>query len=271
MGGTILAMVIAIAILAPVLAPADPQAINVRNRLAPPSAESILGTDHLGRDVLSRILHGARVSMIVGITVTIGATIGGVFIGLLGGYGHEIVRSITMRVVDGMMAFPGILLALALVAVLGPSLTNVMIALSVVYMPRMGRIVQAAVLQIKVRDYVEAAVALGGTQPQIVLRHILPGTLASILVQGTFAFAHAVISEAGLSFLGVGAPPDIPTWGNVLSTGRNYMLVAPWITIFPGLAIFVVVISLNILGDGLRDLSDPHSQFRKTSVSQQSQ
>lgn len=243
---------------APILTTADPQLINVRARLIAPGGEFLLGTDHLGRDLLARVLYGARVSLLVGVSVTLGATAGGIVLGLLGGYGNRLVSSLIMRVIDGMMAFPGILLALALVAVLGPRLSNTILALSIVYTPRMARVVQAAVLQTKVRDYVEAAVALGARQTRVMMRHILPSVVTSILVQGTFAFAYAVIAEAGLSFLGVGAPPDIPTWGNILSTGRSHMLVAPWITLIPGLAIFVTVMALNLLGDGLRDLTDPH-------------
>lgn len=266
-----LALITVAAVAAPIITPVDPQVINVRARLIAPGAEHVLGTDHLGRDLLARLLYGARVSLLVGAAVTVAASLAGIVLGLIGGYGNRVVSSITMRVIDGMMAFPGILLALALVAVLGPRLSNTIIALAVVYTPRMARVVQAAVLQAKVRDYVEAAVALGARQWRVMLRHILPTVFASILVQGTFAFAYAVIAEAGLSFLGVGAPPDIPTWGNILSTGRSHMLVAPWITLLPGIAILITVLALNLLGDGLRDIADPHATGPRTVGSQEAQ
>lgn len=255
--GSVLISLIAVAALtAPILSPFAPEKLNVLKRLTPPSSGFLLGTDHLGRDLLSRVLHGARISLLVGGVTALVASVVGILLGLIGGYSRRL-GSIVMRVVDGLMAFPGTLLALAMMAVLGARVSNIIIALSIIYAPRIARVEHATVLQVKTNEYVIAAVALGGSTWRVMLRHILPNTIGPILVQTTFIFAYAVIAEAGLSFIGVGAPADVPSWGNILSDGRKFMLVAPWITIIPGLAIFFMVLGLNLIGDGLRDVFDP--------------
>jgi peptide/nickel transport system permease protein len=244
------------AVLAPWLAVRDPQEIDVARRLAPMGWAAPLGTDHLGRDLLSRVLYGGRFSLLVGFATALIATAAGVAFGLVGGYVPR-AGGVIMRVVDGLMAFPGTILALAFVAVLGPHIVNTIVALAVVYTPRVARIEHAAVLQTRSREYVQAAVALGATGGRVIRYHILPNTFGPILVQSTFTFAYAVIAEAGLSFLGVGVPPEVPTWGNLIAAGRDFMLVAPVLTVAPGVAILLVVLALNLVGDGLRDVLDP--------------
>lgn len=253
--------VVAAGLLAPLLAPHDPSFIAIRERLQPPSLSSghLLGTDHLGRDIFSRMLYGARVSVIVGASVVILSSLIGIVIGLFGGYSRRF-GNFLMRIIDGVMAFPEIVFALALIAALGSSLTNVIIALTFVYVPRVARVVHACTLALRNQEFVLAAEALGGGTMRVAFRHILPNTLGPVVVQGTFIFAYAVISEASLTFLGVGLPPGTASWGVILAEGRNYLLDAPWITTFPGLAIFLLVLNLNILGDGLRDLLDPRSR-----------
>lgn len=254
-------LVVAAGLLAPLLAPHDPGFIAIRDRLQPPSLISghLLGTDHLGRDIFSRMLYGARVSVIVGASVVILSSLIGIVIGLFGGYSRRF-GNLLMRIIDGVMAFPEIVFALALIAALGSSLTNVIIALTFVYVPRVARVVHACTLALRNQEFVLAAEALGGGTMRVAFRHILPNTLGPVVVQGTFIFAYAVISEASLTFLGVGLPPGTASWGVILAEGRNYLLDAPWITTFPGLAIFLLVLNLNILGDGLRDLLDPRSR-----------
>ncbi|MFQ6549627.1 ABC transporter permease [Aestuariibius sp. 2305UL40-4] len=246
------------AILAPLITPHDPAFISVADRLQPPSldGEYLLGSDHLGRDVASRLLFGARVSMGVGAAVVALSCSLGVILGLLGGYLGR-AGDLLMRIVDGMLAFPEIVLALALIAALGSSLLNVILALTFVFVPRVARVVHASVLSLRNREFVLSAEALGCSPIRVVIWHILPQALGLVAVQATFIFAHAVISEAGLTFLGVGLPPGGASWGAMLSEGRAHLLDAPWITTLPGLAIFSLVLSLNILGDGLRDMLDP--------------
>jgi peptide/nickel transport system permease protein len=251
-----LLVVLCSACLAPWLAPRNPEAMDVTHRLARPSLQAPLGTDNLGRDVLSRILYGGQISLVVGAATAAIATVAGIVLGLAGGFVPRLGEMI-MRVVDGLMAFPSIILALAFVAVLGPRLGNTILALAIVYTPRVARVEHAAVLQIRTREYVHAAVGLGARTSRIVARHIFPNTIGPILVQSTFTFAYAVLAEAGLSFLGVGVPPSVPTWGNLIASGRDFILVAPLITIAPGVGIFMVVMALNLVGDGLRDLLDP--------------
>lgn len=234
----------------------DPQKLNVLDRLRPPSDEYILGTDHLGRDILSRIIAGSRISLAVGFASVVLSTVFGVAIGVLAGYFQQVDR-VLMRIMDGFMAFPVILLAIALMAALGPTISNVVIALSIVYAPRTARIVRSTVLVVRETLYVDAAVALGASHSKIIVRHILPNCLSPIIVQATFTFAYAIQAEAALSFLGVGVPPTIPSWGIMLSESRLYMTQAPWMTIPPGVAIALVVLSLNAIGDGLRDFLDP--------------
>ncbi|WP_324670431.1 ABC transporter permease [Geochorda subterranea] len=243
-------------ILAPWLAPYPPEQINPLNRLQAPSAVHPFGTDELGRDVLSRVLFGARLSLSVGALVVILSTSLGTICGLLAGY-FRYLDSPIMRVMDGLMALPDLLLAIALMAALGPNMGNVVIALGIVYTPRVARVVRSAVLIVREREYVQAAQALGASSTRVILRHVLPNAASPLIVQASFTFAFSVLGEASLSFLGVGVPPGVPSWGNILAGGRQYMTVAPWIAWFPGLAIVLTVLGLNLLGDGLRDLLDP--------------
>lgn len=246
------------ALLAPLLATHEPLRTNIRNRLEPPSATHIMGTDQNGRDVYSRIVHGARVSLAVGLGVVALTTVAGALIGLVSGYMRRLDGPL-MRIMDGIMAFPGILLALAIIAALGNNPFNVVLALTATYTPRTARVVRGAVLSLREITYVEAARSLGSSDGRIMFRHILPNTLSPILVQATYILARAVLAEAALSYIGAGISPPQPSWGNILADGQLYMYVAPWITVFPGLFIVVTVIGLNLFGDGLRDVFDPRA------------
>ncbi|MEI8190191.1 MAG: ABC transporter permease [candidate division NC10 bacterium] len=255
-GFGLLAVVLAAALLADVLSPHDPLTMIVKERMLAPNAQHLMGTDNFGRDIFSRVLHGARLSLGVGSGVMLFTVGVGVLFGLLSGYSPRLDGPI-MRVMDAMMAFPAILFGIAIMAVLGPKTINVVIALSVVYAPRTVRIVRASVLAIRQLDYIEAVRAQAAGHLRILFRHILPNCLSPLVVQATFNFAYAVLAEASLSFVGAGAPPPTPSWGNILSEGRIYMQTASWITIFPGLAIAITVLGLNLAGDGLRDVLDP--------------
>ena len=255
----LVALNLAVALLAPAIGRWEPQRLDVQARLAPPTATHWMGTDDVGRDVWSRVVHGTRLSMLVGGAVMILSFVGGIVFGLLGGY-YRPLDNLLMRVMDGFMAFPGIILAIAMMASLGPSVINVIVALGVVYVPRVARIVRGSVLVIRETPYVEAARALGVPDLIVLGRHVLPNCLSPVIVQGTFIFAAAVLGEAALSFLGVGVPPQIPSWGNVLAEGRLYLQQAPWLTLFPGAAIMACILGLNLFGDGLRDLLDPKMQ-----------
>ena len=256
LGALLVAANVLVAVLAPALGRWDPQLLDVRARLSSPSALHWFGTDDVGRDVWSRVIYGARLSMIVGLSVVAFSFVGGIAFGLLGGY-YRPLDNVLMRIMDGLMAFPGIILAIALMASLGPSVINVVVALGIVYVPRVARIVRGSVLVIRETPYVEAALALGVRDATVLWRHVLPNCLSPVIVQGTFIFAAAVLGEAALSFLGVGVPPQIPSWGNVLAEGRLYLQQAPWLTLFPGAAIMACILGLNLFGDGLRDLLDP--------------
>ncbi|WP_185984099.1 ABC transporter permease [Aureimonas mangrovi] len=255
-GAIILTVVVLAALLAPLVAPYAPNQLSIVNRLKPPSAEHFFGTDEFGRDIFSRAIHAGRVSLSVSLGVVAIATVLGVFLGLIAGYFRRLDAPIS-RLLDAMMSFPDILLAIALVAALGPSLVNVVIALGITYAPRLARIVRGSTLVLRELPYIEAAVALGLPTWQILLRHVLLNLASPILVQATFIFATAMLAEASLSFLGVGASSDTPTWGTMLASGREYMNNAPWLMLFPGLAIVFAVLSLQLVGDGLRDLVDP--------------
>lgn len=245
------------ALLAPWLAPHDPAALDLAGSLAPPSAAHLLGQDEQGADILSRLLYGARISLVVGgSTVFFSATIG-IVVGLLAGYLGGWVEQLLMRLVDVLLAFPGLLLAIALVAVLGPGLANVVIALSVLGWTGFARLVRGQVLSVMTQDYVLAAQAMGVGPWRMMLRHILPNISAPVLVQASFAIAGAVLAEASLSFLGLGAPPGTPSWGAMLSEGKYVLVEAPHVSIFPGLAIMGVVLGFNLLGDVLNDYLDP--------------
>ena len=255
-GFSLLLVILAAALLAGFLSPYDPLKMTVTDRLRGPSRAHWMGTDNFGRDIFSRVLHGARLSLQVGLAVMLLTTAAGIAFGMLSGYFRRLDNSI-MRVMDAMMAFPAILLAIAIMAVLGPKTVNVVIALSIVYAPRTVRIVRASVLAIKGLDYIEAVRAQAAGHLRILFRHLLPNALSPLVVQATFTFAYAVLAEASLSFVGAGASPSIPSWGNILSEGRIYMQAAPWVTLFPGLAIAGTVLGLNLAGDGLRDVLDP--------------
>lgn len=261
-GLVFLGLITLIALAAPLIAPYDPTHINPVERLRSPGSEYVLGTDYLGRDVLSRLLHGARISLGVGAVTVFICTVVGVFIGVISGY-YQRIDNVLMRIMDAFMAFPGILLALGIMAVLGPAVVNTMIALSIVYTPRMARLVRSSVLVIREMDYVLAGRAVGMGDARLLFRHIVPNSMGPILVQGTFIFAYAIIAEASLSFLGVGSSPEVPSWGNMLSEARQYMRVVPSLTLLPGIAIMLTVLSLNLLGDGLRDILDPYTKDQR--------
>ncbi len=255
-GLVVLIAITLLATLAPWVAPYSPSRLSIVNRLKPPSAVNWFGTDEFGRDVLSRSIFAGRISLLVGFAVVIVASVIGVTLGLVAGFFRRLDTPVA-RLIDAMMAFPEILLAISLVAALGPSLTNVIVALSIVYAPRLARIVRASTLVIRELPYVEAARALGVSTPRILVSHVLRNLVSPVLVQGSFIFASAMLAEAALSFLGVGVNPEIPTWGNMINAGRDYVGTADWLMLFPGIAIVVAVLSLQMIGDGLRDLLDP--------------
>ncbi|UCH50089.1 MAG: ABC transporter permease [Betaproteobacteria bacterium] len=254
-GAAVLFVMALIAIFAPLIAN-DPMKLTPINRLKPPGEQYWFGTDFLGREVFARTIYGARVSLIVGGAVALVSVAIGLVIGLVAGYVRWI-DAIVMRIMDGIMAIPGVLLAIALIAVAGASLMNVIIAITIPEIPRVVRLVRSVVLSIREQPYVEAAVSVGSPLPKILFKHILPNTIAPLIVQATFVCASAVVIEAILSFLGAGTPPEIPSWGNIMAEGRTYFQVAPWILFFPGLLLAITVLAVNILGDGLRDSLDP--------------
>lgn len=255
-GGVFIALVL-VALLSPVLAPYDPLEQNLDGRLQPPSLAHPLGTDDFGRDILSRIIYGARISLRIGLIALSIALSAGTFLGLIAGYKGGWLDSSIMRLMDIMLAFPSILLAIGIVAVIGPGIDNAMLAISIVMVPQFARLVRSSVLSIREMAYVEAARALGAGDGRILIRSVLPNCLAPLIVQTTLSMATAVLDAAGLSFLGLGAQPPQPEWGAMLAGGRELLLKAPWVMTFPGLAIFVVVLGLNLFGDGLRDALDP--------------
>jgi peptide/nickel transport system permease protein len=255
-GTVMFVLFLSAALLAGVVATHDPTRLDPVNRLKPPNARNYLGTDEFGRDVWSLVVYGSRVSLLVGGVTMVLTSLGGVAIGLVAGY-YRRLDAIVMRFADGLMAFPAVLLAIALMAARGPGVWNVILALSLVYMPRTALLVRSTVLTLRELDYVQAARALGARDVGIALRHILPNCLAPLLVQGTFIFAYAVLAEAILGFLGVGVPPYVPSWGNVIAGGKNVIREAFWVSLFPGIALTVAGLSLNLLGDGLRDALDP--------------
>lgn len=242
--------------------PFSPYEMDAINKLLPPSASHWFGTDNFGRDIFSRVVYAARISLSVGALVSVIATVAGTISGLISGY-YPKVDNVFMRVIDGVMSIPPILLALALVAALGGSLSTITISLSFAFWPVMTRVVRSSTLQIRNIQFVEAAQASGIKDVKILFRYILPNAIAPIIVQGTFIFAKAVLAEAALSFLGVGIEPPTPTWGNMLGDSRDFLTIMPWYSIFPGIAIVITVLALNILGDGLRDMMDPHKNKSK--------
>ncbi len=255
-GAVLLIVMLVMAIFSGQITSIDPRKIDTIERLQSPAREHYFGTDHLGRDVFARTVYGSRLSLTVGIAVAIVTVVGGVVLGIVAGY-YRVVDSVIMRLMDGLMAIPSFLLAIALVAMLGASLQNVIIALSVVETPRVVRVVRSSVLTLRERVYVEAAAAIGAGNIRIMARHIFPNTVPPLIVQGTYIFALAILVEAGLSFLGAGTPPDIPSWGNMMGESRLYVRTAEWIMFFPGLFLSLTVLAINLIGDGLRDTLDP--------------
>lgn len=255
-GAIILIIVVLAAILAPWIAPYAPNKLSIVNKLKPPSMAHFFGTDEFGRDIFSRAIFAGRISLLVSLGVVAISTVLGVILGVAAGYFRSLDAPIS-RLLDAMMSFPDILLAIALVAALGPSLATVILALGITYAPRLGRIVRGSTLVLRELPYIEAAVAMGLPTWRILTRHVLLNLASPILVQSSFVFASAMLAEASLSFLGVGVSTDMPTWGTMLATGREYMNNAPWLMVFPGLAIVFSVLSLQLLGDGLRDFVDP--------------
>jgi peptide/nickel transport system permease protein len=247
----------AAAILAPLLAHADPLASNLAEAQRPPSLEHFFGTDKLGRDLFARILYGARISMRIGVIAVAIAMSAGTILGVAAGFLGKAADHAIMGVVDVMLAFPSIILAIAIASVLGPSVEHLTIAIGIVYVPQYARLARASVLEVKGLGYVEAAQAIGASQRRILFRHILPNVLAPLLVQATLGIATATLEAAGLSYLGLGARPPVPEWGAMLNDARDYWLQAPWALIFPGAAITLMVLGFNLLGDGIRDALDP--------------
>ncbi len=259
-GGLIVLILIIIAIIAPILTPYSPTEMNVIDRNSPPSRDYIFGTDRFGRDQFTRIVYGARVSLQVGmISVGIGV-LSGLLLGLLAGYYRGILDSIIMRFMDLLLSFPAILLALVVITVLGPDLTNTMIAIGITYIPVFTRIARGSVLSVREDEFILAGRAIGLNDWRLITRHIMPNILAPIIVQASLALAGAILTEAALSFLGLGIQPPAPSWGAMLNESRRYMEIAPWTVIFPSLAIMLTVISFNLFGDGLRDVLDPKLQ-----------
>lgn len=254
-GTAILALFVVVALIAPWIAN-DPLSFEPLNRLKRPSAEFWFGTDQFGRDVYSRVVYGTRISLIVGISVAGIATAIGLVLGVLCGY-YRRVDDTVMRVMDGLMAIPAILLAIALITLMKASLLIVIVAIAIPEIPRVVRLVRSVVLTVRGLPYIEAAVASGTRTRLIMTRHILPNTVAPLIVQATYVCAAAILTEAGLSFLGAGTPPEIPSWGNVISMGRTFFQISPWIIFFPGVMLAIVVLAINLVGDGLRDSLDP--------------
>lgn len=262
-GAVIVAVVVAAALLAPLVSPHDPIEQSFADQLLGPSMTHPFGTDEFGRDIFSRVVYGARIALIVGVVADGIAAVLGVILGVVSGYFGGRTDAALMRIVDVLLAFPYLLLAMIVVAILGPSLTNAMVAIGVVYTPQFARVVRAAVLQLKEEEFVDAARALGAGRRRILTRHVLPNILSPIIVMATLTVGFMIVETAGLSFLGLGASPPTPEWGSMLATGRSFMLTAPWIATFPGLAILGTVIGFNLIGDGLRDLLDPRLRGRR--------
>ena len=256
LGVVLMVPICMIAVAAPLLATFDPLAINTANKLQPMSWTHPFGTDEFGRDVFSRVVFGARISLRVGGLSALSTAIFGIIFGALAGY-FRVLDAVISRVVDGLMIFPGLILAIMIMAALGPKESNVILAMTILYTPRIVRVVRASVLEVKTLDFVDAARVVGLGDLRILASHILPNAMAPVLVQVTFGFAWAILVESGLSFLGLGTPPPAPSWGNIISDGRDFVRTAPWLMLFPGIMISAAVMGLNLIGDGLRDLLDP--------------
>ena len=261
-GLVLFGIVLLAAILAPLIAPTDPNRLSMRNKFLAPGADYVFGTDNLGRSQWSRVIWGAQLSVAMGLGVVLLNGVFGTLIGAAAGYFRRL-DDLIMRINDAMMAFPAILLAIGITSILGPSTINVVIAIAIAYVPRTARIVRSSVIVLREMEYVQAAVAAGAGHWRILRRHILPNAMAPLIVQLSFLFAYAVLSEATLSFLGLGAVPPTPTWGNIMAQGRQYMTDAPWIIAIPGVALMITVLGLNLLGDGLRDVLDPRLRIQQ--------
>lgn len=259
-GLVLLAVLAALAILAPLIV-TDPFAIDPVSRLEPPGTDAWFGTDNLGRSILSRTIYGGRISLVVGLAVAAISVVLGLAVGLVAGYQRRFDNAL-MRVMDGIMSIPSVLLAIALVSVTGAGVGPVIFAITLPEVPRVVRLVRSMVLTVRELPFIEAAVASGSTATRILLAHILPNTMAPLIVQATYVAASAILTEAVLSFLGIGVPSTIPTWGNMIATGRTYFVTAPWMVLCPGLAISIAVLAINVLGDGLRDRLDPRLAYR---------
>ena len=254
-GGLVLVGIMLIAVLGPFFA-GDPTAINPMTRLKPPGGAGLFGTDMLGRDVFSRVINGARISLTVGVFVAAIAVALGLFLGLIAGY-IRLMDALIMRLMDGLMSIPAILLAIALISLSGASLATVVIAIVIPEVPRVVRLVRSVVLTVREEPYVEAAISVGTKVPVILTRHVLPNTIAPLIVQATYICGSAMLTEAILGFLGAGIPPEFPSWGNIMSEGRTFFQLTPWIIFFPGACLALTVLSVNVVGDGLRDTLDP--------------
>jgi peptide/nickel transport system permease protein len=257
-----LALVVASAIFAPWLAPHDPVLLAPAQRLKPSSAQFLLGTDGYGRDVLSRMLYGGRISLLIGVGAAIVSIVGGLLIGLVSGF-FKWVDAILMRVMDGLMAIPAILLAIAVVSLSGASVMTVMVAITIPEIPRVARLVRSVVLSAREEPYVEAAISVGSSLPKIMWRHLMPNTIAPLIVQGTYVCASAILTEAILSFLGAGISPETPTWGNMIAEGRAYFQIKPSLIFWPGLMLSLAILSVNLIGDAARDALDPRMKQRE--------
>jgi peptide/nickel transport system permease protein len=256
LGAAVVIVIVLAAALAAYLWTADPVLLRPRLRLRPPSGAAWLGTDQFGRDVYSRVVYGARVSLVVGLAVSVVSIAVGLAIGLMAGY-IRLLDAILMRVMDGIMAIPSILLAIAMVTLSGAGVATVIVAITIPEIPRIARVVRSVVLSVREEPYVEAAIGLGTPLHLVLLRHVLPNTIAPLIVQGTYVCAAAILTEAILSFLGAGIPTETPSWGNIMAEGRQSFQIAPWVILFPGLCVAVTVLAINLLGDGLRDTLDP--------------
>jgi peptide/nickel transport system permease protein len=257
LGLTVVVFVALASLTAGIMAPFDPLKVSFSNRIKAPSAEHVFGTDQFGRDILSRVLHGGRVSLQVGVLSVIFGAMIGIILGAVGGYFSGRIDYAVVLLMDALISFPSVLLAIGLMAVMGPGVKNIIVALALIGVPTYGRVVRGAVLSIRQKEYIEAARNSGSGHMKIIFFHVLPNTMAPLIVVTTIGVANAILIEAALSFLGLGVPPPAPSWGNILSDGRNFISQAPWLTIFPGLAITLSVLGFNTLGDGLRDVLDP--------------
>ncbi|ABD05933.1 Binding-protein-dependent transport systems inner membrane component [Rhodopseudomonas palustris HaA2] len=257
-----LALVVASAVFAPLLAPHDPMLLAPAQRLKPASAEFLLGTDAYGRDVLSRILYGGRISLMIGVGAAIVSIAIGLVIGLVSGF-FKWIDAVMMRLMDGLMAIPSILLAIAVVSLSGASLATVLIAITIPEIPRVARLVRSVVLSAREEPYVEAAISLGSSLPKIMVRHLLPNTIAPLIVQGTYICASAILTEAILSFLGAGISPETPTWGNIMAEGRALFQIKPSLIFWPGVLLSIAILSVNLIGDAARDALDPRMKQRE--------